>query len=153
MPFMSYENTPTNSTMIEGDYEVVLNKCARDYTKTQLECIICDFLVRTDVQQAYQGKHVFKRFYRDEAGKWPVEKIGKMANALGVENGNSFELADLVGLCCIIHVKPFTPPGGEPRDVILFYAPTAAGQLMSGGATANQGMQDVTDEVDDDLPF
>lgn len=154
MPFTSCVNTPANNSMREGDYECILKKCEVGRTKTSgIECIDCDFVVREDVIQDYQRKHIFKRFYRDNNGKWPMEKIGKMANALGVEQGSSFELADLVGLCCILHVKPWTPPDSlEPRDTILYFAQTKFGQMISGNAS-NTEMQDVTAEVDDELPF
>lgn len=152
MPFISYQNSPTNNTMREGDYECILKECGIGYTQTsKIECINCKFVVRDDVEQAYQRKCIFKRFYRNDKGEWPMEKIGKMANALGIEKDSSFELADLVGLCCILHVRPWAPDGGEPRDTITYYAPTKAGQMILGAA--NTELQDVTEEEADELPF
>lgn len=152
MAFISYENS-TNQAMKEGDYECVLRVCEIGATRAGTECIICDFMVRNDVEQENQNRHVFKRFYRDEEGRWPAEKIGKMANALGVEKGSSFELVDLVGLCCILHVKPYTPPdGGDTRDSIFYFAPTKVGQMLVPGSRDHE-LLDVTEDVNDELPF
>lgn len=148
MVFVAYENT-NNSVMKEGDYEVILAKCEEGTTKSKGDPVInFDFVVRSDVEQPYQKKHVFKSFYQDESGEWPLEKIGKYANSLGIEKGASFELDDLVGKCCILHVKPFTGNDGVERETIYFTLPTKAGQAVQSVAEAGFSMV-----VDDDAPF
>lgn len=151
MAFKSYEND--GGLMAEGDYEVVLVKCAETTTKTTGTPVIAfDFQVRSDVEQKYQRKHIFKSFYQDEnTGDWPTEKIGKLANSLGVPKGEEFELEDLVGRCCILHMKPFTGKDGVQRDAIFYSAKTKAGQLVqSDNAPSEPGFTEVEDE---DLPF
>lgn len=155
MAFVSCDNNQ-NDLMTEGDYEVMLRSCELTRTKTSnIECISMDFVVRDDVPQLYKRKHIFKRFYRDNnTGEWPVHKIGKIANALGIGSGSSFELADLVGLCCIVHIAPWAPPGGEMRDTIKYYKPTEVGQMLTFGEAVderNGELQEVPD--DDELPF
>lgn len=151
MAFKSYEND--GGLMIEGDYECILVKCVETTTKTSgMPVIAFDFQVRADVEQKYQRKHIFRNFYQDrDTGEWPTEKIGKLANALGVPKGESFELEELVGRCCILHMKPFTGSDGVTRDTIFYAASTKAGQaVQSAPASAPQGYEEVEDE---DLPF
>ena len=151
MAFKSYEND--GGLMAEGDYEVVLVKCCETTTKTSgMPVIAFDFQVRSDVEQKYQRKHIFKSFYQDkDSYAWPMEKIGKLANALGVPKGEEFELEDLVGKCCILHMKPFTGNDGVERDTIFYSAKTKAGQIVqSDNASDSEGYEEVDDE---DLPF
>jgi len=63
MAFKSCENTGANGCMREGDYEVMLISCAETTTRTTgAPTIAFDFRVRDDVEQSYQGKHIFKNF-------------------------------------------------------------------------------------------
>ena len=151
MAFKSYEND--GGLMAEGDYEVVLVKCCETTTRTSgMPVIAFDFQVRSDVEQKYQRKHIFKSFYQDrDTYEWPMEKIGKYANALGVPKGEEFELEDLVGKCCILHMKPFTGNDGVERDAIFYAAKTKVGQIVqSENASDSDGYEEVEDE---DLPF
>ena len=149
MSFKSYEND--GGLMAEGDYEVICLKAVETSTKnTGMPVIAFDFQVRSDVDQKYQRKHIFKNFYQDQEGKWPAEKIGKLANALGVPKGEDFELADLTGKCCILHMKPFVGNDGVERDAIFYTKPTAAGQMVKEAQPTAQGYTEVDD---DDLPF
>ncbi|MFR8331179.1 MAG: DUF669 domain-containing protein [Oscillospiraceae bacterium] len=93
----SYAND--QDLMRAGEYEVSLPRIVtRRRLKNGTECIKFEFVVRGDIEQAYQNKHKFKQFYRDrETGEWPMEKIGKYANALGIPKDDEFELDDLVG--------------------------------------------------------
>lgn len=154
MAFKSYENNGGSQAMAEGDYEVILVKCCETSTKTSgMPVIAFDFQVREDVEQRYQRKHIFKNFYQDrETYAWPLEKIGKFANALGVPKDEEFELADLVGKCCILHMRPFTGDDGVVRDAIFYPAPTKAGQLINSLPTIDDGYEEV-DLDDEDTPF
>ena len=144
MAFKAYEND--SGLMVEGDYEVICLKAREEVTRTTQKPVISfDFQVRSDVEQKYQRKHIFKSFYQDESGQWPKEKIGRLANALGIEKGREFELSELEGQCCILHMKPFTGQDGVARDAIFYAAATKAGQI--GGPS---GFAKVEDE---ELPF
>lgn len=149
--FHSVEND--GGLMKEGDYEVVLVKCEEGLTKTtQTPVIGFDFVVRSDVEQAYKKKHIFKSFYMDEeTNAYPADKIGKLANALGVPKGEGFDLADLVGQCCILHMKPFKGNDGVERDAIFYSKQTKAGQMVqTPDPSTASGYTEVEDE---DLPF
>lgn len=148
MAFKSYENVGSDGTMLEGDYEVQVVGCRETNTRTsQIPCIEFDFVVREDVDQRYKRKHIFKNFFKNDAGAWPAEKIGKIANALGIPQNQEFELADLVGLCCILHIKPFKRQDGTMIDTIYYAKSTEAGQLVQ---TASNNFTEVDDE---ELPF
>lgn len=150
MAFKAYEND--GGTMVEGDYEVICLKAEETLTKNGNLVIAFDFQVRSDVDQRYKRKHIFKNFYMDSlTGEWPMEKIGKMANALGIEKGEEFELSDLVGRCCILHMKPFKGNDGVERDAIFYAKQTKAGQAVNVlEAGSADGFEEVTDE---ELPF
>lgn len=151
MAFKSYENTGAGGCMAEGDYECILVKCCETSTKTTgTPCIMFDFQVRSDVEQKYQRKHIFKNFYPDrESGEYPAEKIGKYANSLGVPKDSEFELEDLICRCCILHMKPLAGNDGVERDCIFWTAQTKAGQMVQ--SAAQEGYTEVED--DEDLPF
>lgn len=147
--FKAVENNG-GGLMKEGDYEVVLVKCEETTTKTTYTPVIAfDFQVRSDVEQPYQKKHIFKNFYQDKnTGEWPADKIGKLANALGVEKGQDFDLPDLVGRCCILHMKPMMGNDGIERDTIFWSAATKAGQMIQEAEAG--GFTEVDDE---EIPF
>lgn len=149
MAFKSYENTGADSnTMLEGDYEVQLVNAGETLTRSSgIPCIAFDFVVREDVDQRYKRKHIFKNFFKDDNGVWPYEKIGKIANALGIPQGQEFDLGDLIGLCCILHIKPYKKQDGTMIDTIYYAKSTEAGQLIQ---TASNDFVEVDDE---DLPF
>lgn len=148
MAFKSYENVGSDGTMLEGDYEVQLVGCRETCTRTsQIPCIEFDFVVREDVEQRYKRKHIFKNFFKEKNGAWPVEKIGRLANALGIPQNQEFELADLVGMCCILHIKPYKRQDGSMIDSIYYAKSTEAGQLVQ---TASNNFTEVDDE---ELPF
>lgn len=154
MSFVAYEND-NSGLMAEGNYECVLVKCEETTTKTSgMPVIAFDFQVRSDVEQKYQRKHIFKNFYQDrDTYEWPVEKIGRLANSLGIPKGDPFELDDLVGRCCILHMKPFRGADGVERDCIFFTLPTEAGQQMQTVPSAPSAADGYTEVDDEDLPF
>lgn len=152
MTFKAYEND--GGLMVEGDYEVICLKAEETLTKKGNPVIDFDFQVRSDVEQRYQRKHIFKNFYMDsQTGEWPMEKIGKMANALGIEKGAEFELSDLVGRCCILHIKPFEGQDGVKRDAIFYAKRTEAGEVIQTIPGQQQDESGFTPVQTEELPF
>ena len=147
--FKSVENN--GGLMAQGDYEVYVKSCGVTTTKSGNECISFDFVVRSDVNQPYQNKHIFKKFYPSrDTGEYPSEKIGKYANALGIEKGQEFDLGDLVGLSCIIHISHFTTDDGVTRECIFYTAPSKVDPYM--GEAPNDDLPEIDDD-DKQLPF
>ena len=152
MAFKAYEND--GGLMVEGDYEVICLKAEETLTKNGKPVIAFDFQVRADIEQRYQRKHIFKNFYMDsQSGKWPMEKIGKMANALGIEKDVEFELSDLVGRCCILHMKPFEGQDGVKRDAILYAKRTEAREVIQKIPGQQQDESGFTPVQTEELPF
>lgn len=149
MGFKSVEND--GGLMAEGDYEVICLKAEETETKGGYPCIKFDFQVRSDVEQKYQRKHIFKSFFQDDNGEWPAERIGKYANSMGIPKGEEFELSDLEGKCLILHMKPYTGKDGTTRDSINYTKPTAAGQY--GEAPQQAAPAGYTAVEDEELPF
>lgn len=149
MAFKSVENNGNGGLMAEGDYEVICLKAEETTTKGGTPVIKFDFQVRSDVEQKYQRKHIFKNFYQNDSGEWPAAKIGKYANSMGIPNGMDFDLKDLNGRCLILHMRPFKPQDGEERDSIAWTAPTKAGQY--GAAPVPAGYTEV--DGSESLPF
>lgn len=142
-----------NSPMKEGDYEVILKEAKYTQTKSGIPCIFFDWVVRNDVEQAYKNRHIFKRYYQDNEGDWPADKLCRAAYALGVPEGAVFDVDDLAGRCCRAHVKPYTCKGGDGTertiDTIAYYAASEAWQAVQT-IGRNEGYMNVED---DDFPF
>ena len=152
MRFTSQENS--GGLMAEGDYEVICLKAEEAETKGGIPVIKFDFQVRSDVDQKYQRKHIFKSFFRDdETGEWPADKIGKYANSMGIPKGEEFELSDLEGKCLILHMKPYTGKDGTTRDSINYTKPTEAGQYGEAPASSNSFVKVEDEELPFDDPF
>lgn len=151
MGFKSVENN--GGLMKEGDYEVYVKECGYSQTKNGNECIKFEFVVRADVEQEYKNKHIFKNFYPSrETGGYDADKIGKYANALGIEKGQDFELEDLIGRNCILHISHFTGDDGVTRECIFWTAQSKANSYITDVRTSDSFGQ-VDDISDDELPF
>ena len=151
MAFKAVEND--GGLMKKGDYEVYVKSCGYATTRNEVECIAFDFVVRADVEQEYQNKHLFKNFYKNrETGEYDVAKLGKYANALGIEKGQDFELDDLIGRNCIVHISHFTGDDGVTRECIYYVATSKVTPYIG---EAPDGSDIIPDEElnDDPLPF
>ncbi len=147
----SFKSVQNNGGMMaEGDYEVYVKKCEEGETYSSTECIFFDFVVRADVEQPYQNKHIFKKFYKNEAGQYPSDKIGKYANALGIPEGQDFELNDLIGRNCIVHISHFIGNDGVKRECIYYTAKSKAEPYMSVPPASDFAM---LEDDDAQLPF
>lgn len=152
-----------NRTAIpEGKYECVCVSCQQKESQKGTPYIEFEFLIRNDVEQAAKGRHIFKKFFKDDNGQWPEAKIGKYANSLGVPVGEDFEYWQLRGMFCIVAVKNYTDDDtGEIRDCVYFTAPSKFQQKEAAPSDfsdvpasetpfAEEGSFDVKSE---DIPF
>lgn len=153
MAFKSVEND--GDLMREGEYEVYVKHCEETETKGGTPCIAFDFVVRSDVEQAYKNKHKFKNFYRDrETGQWPSEKIGKYANALGIPKGDDFELDDLVGRSCVMVIGHYEDKKTlETKDCIYYLKASKAEPYIAGLSASGYGGFAELEDDDGELPF
>lgn len=136
--------------MEEGNYEVILKDAKYTHTQSGIPCIFFDWVVRNDIEQKYKNKHIFKRYYQDDEGNWPADKLSKAAIALGVPEGADFDVDDLVGKTCRLHIKPYTLKDGRVVDSITNYTPSEGEQLVQTvGKHGNEFVQ--VDE--EELPF
>lgn len=150
MGFKSVEND--SDLMKEGEYEVYVKECKETETQNGTPVIKFDFVVRSDVDQPYKGKHKFKNFYRDKVtGDWPNEKIGKYANALGIPKGDGFELDELIGLNCILVIKHYTTDDNETKDCIFYAKKSKAAPYVAAPPSFDGGVPEEDD--DGELPF
>ncbi len=140
--------------MEEGNYEVILKDAKYTQTQSGIPCISFDWVVRNDVEQKYKNKHIFKRYYQDDKGNWPVDKLSKAAYGLGVPEGADFDVDDLVGKTCRVHVKPFTFTDGSGNertiDSITNYTASENGQLVQ---TVEKKDDEFVNVEDEELPF
>lgn len=145
MAFTSVENK-SSGLMKEGEYEAFCSDAKITTTENRTDTIAFDFVIRTDVEQAYQRKHVFKNFYQDDNGEWPGEKIGKFASSMGIPNGTEFELNDLIGRNLILVIKHFTGSDGVERECIYYTKKTEHESNISN-------FVDLSPEESEDCPF
>lgn len=159
-----------------GDYEVVLKverKFVKDGTK---EFLNLDFVIRDDVDQKFQGSHVFDKAWKDTTNpQWfDLKKLGSILVTQKGKEGykTSFDEVDefiqyINGISLIVTVeKKFDDFAQKEVNSIkyLSYKPTAAGpyikptkenskpldDLGGGIKGANTAQLDVSDS---DLPF
>ena len=151
MNFTSVENKQEYSIyMVEGDYEAQLIKAEEKTSQSGSTYLSFEFVVREDVEQRYKKKHVWRSYFKDESGEYNADRIGKLISALGVPVGVNIEIEDLVGRCCIIHVKPYTSTKtGKTSDSIMWYAKTKAGQLIK----SFEEFTEVKEDEEEGLPF
>lgn len=137
--------------MAEGNYEVIVVDCKEKTTDQGYELISFDFKIRDDVEQAYKRKRFFKSFYREQDGSLSEEtekKLCVLAHNLGIPDGSDFDLPDLIGKCCILHIGPYTNPNtGLTKDALMYSKPTEVGQAID----APQGFTDVSET--EEVPF
>lgn len=151
MNFTSVENKQGFSdNMVEGDYEAQLINAGEKTGRSGVTYLEFEFVVREDVEQRYKKKHVWRSYFKNENDEYDAERIGKIVSALGVPVGVNIEVEDLVGRCCIIHVKPYkSTKTGRTSDSIQWYAKTKVGQLIK----SFDQFTEVSKDEEEGLPF
>lgn len=154
MGFKSVKND--GGMMKPGDYEVFVKECGYSVTKNGNDCIKFDFVVRDDVEQEYQKKHIFKNFYPSrETGEYDADKIGKYADSLGIEPGQDFDLDDLIGRNCILHIGRFVGNDGVERECIQYTKRSKTDSFVQTVPSSASEFQKISEDeyTDEDLPF
>lgn len=135
--------------MKAGAYEAVVRKCEEKTTDQGYELISIDFQMRADVQQEYKNKHFFLNIFKEADGSLSdkgINRLGKVAHALGIPKDSDFDLPDLIGRCCILNIRPFTNENGITKDSLYYAEPTKAGQYV-------QSVTAISNDDDEDMPF
>lgn len=99
---LDFSKAQQGNEIKDGAYEVVVNKAVENATKSGAEFIDIDLIVRNDVDQPFQNKHIFPKIWKAKAtGKYNESMIMAIAQALQLEDGKSYNgfdelLADFV---------------------------------------------------------
>ncbi|MCD5070374.1 DUF669 domain-containing protein [Enterococcus hirae] len=99
---LDFSKAQQGNEIKDGTYEVVVNKAVENATPSGAEFIDIDLIVRNDVQQQFQNKHIFPKIWKAKAtGKYNEGMIMAIAQALQLEDGKSYNgfdelLADFV---------------------------------------------------------
>lgn len=82
----------------DGSYEVIVNRANEDATPGGSEYIELDLVVRNDVDQPYQNKHIFAKVWKAKAtGQYNEGRIMAIADALQLQDGAEYNsLQDLL---------------------------------------------------------
>ena len=142
-----------------GDYEVVLKverKITKDGTK---EFANLDFMIRDDVDQKFQGSHVFDKAWKDTTNpQWfDLKKLGSIlvTQKSREDYKTSFEEVDefiqyINGISLVVTVeKKYDDYAQKEVNSIkyLSYKPSKAGPYVKPVKDANPNLQDLGDGV------
>lgn len=93
---VDHNDVYSDNLIAEGKYEFLIHNSYFDVTKSGAECICLDLVVRNDVDQKYQNKHIW---YQSWKRKNPDEKciegysrqdINAISKAAALQNGKSY---------------------------------------------------------------
>ena len=153
-----------------GDYEVVL-KVERKLTKdNSKEFANLDFMIRDDVDQKFQGSHVFDKAWKDTSNpQWfDLKKLGSiLVTQKGREDyKTSFEEVDefiqyINGITLVVTVeKKYDDFAQKEVNSIkyLSYKPSKAGPYVkpvkeNAAKHENANLEELQDISDNDIPF
>ena len=154
----------------DGYYEVVVNRCNEDATPGGAEYTEFDLIIRNDIDQPNQNKHIFHKVWKSKADqKYNMKQFNTIGKACQLQNGKSYSsfndlLNDFEGKTALVFVKNETSEyNGKTYENlnVKMWQETKYPQLQhqfkqkEGGSTAS-AQQDFNGPVnvqDDDLPF
>ncbi|MFC4771745.1 DUF669 domain-containing protein [Enterococcus hermanniensis] len=160
---LDFSKAQQGNEIKDGTYEVIINKAVENATKSGAEFIDIDLIVRNDVQQSFQNKHVFPKIWKAKAtGKYNEGMIMAIAQALQLEDGKSYNgfdelLADFVLKPVRVTVKNEESNGYRNTNVKRWEKTNTTGpvnhQFKNGDEPSfGPGRPTVTVQKDD-LPF
>lgn len=161
---LDFSKAQQGNEIKDGTYEVVINKAVENATKSGAEFIDIDLIVRNDVQQSFQNKHIFPKIWKTKAtGKYNEGMIMAIAQALQLEDGKtyaSFEelLADFVLKPVLVRVKTEESNGYKNVNVKSWDKTNTIGpvnhQFKNGDEPSFGPEREKTVTIEkDDLPF
>ena len=159
-----------------GDYEMVL-KAERKFTKDGTkEFVNLDFLIRDDIDQKFQGSHVFDKAWKDASNpKWfDLKKLGSILVTQKGKDGYKTEFEEVdefiqfingITLVATVEKKYDDFAEKEVNSIkYLSYKPSKAGPYVKPTKEDSAPLQDLGDGVkgantadldlpDDSVPF
>lgn len=156
----------------EGDYECVIISASQGFTKSGAENFTANMVIREDVPQKYQGKHIFHTIWRKKdptaddmkVDGFSFKQIMQLARGAELPNGKLYETLDdlgndLVGKFIKVTVE-HQEYKGKPTERVKWINKT---EHPRGSTTVSQDSQhqppqrqkqgSVSDLADDDLPW
>ena len=145
-----------------GEYEALIVNVEQRTAKSGTESINVEFVLRNDVQQEYQNKHVWMDVWRTqktiENGQY-ARNINTISKVAGIQNGQKFEgfeswVAAVKNRPCKITVGIETYNDKEKNTVKWLndtVFPNVAHKFKD--TTTNTVTQQPVEEETDDLPF
>jgi hypothetical protein len=160
---LDFSKAQQGNEIKDGAYEVVVNKAIENATPSGAEYIDIDLIVRNDVEQTFQNKHIFAKIWKAKAtGKYNEGMVMAIAQALQLEDGKSYNgfdelLADFVLKPVLVRVKTEESNGYKNVNVKSWEKTNTTGavnhQFKNGDEPSfGPARPDVTVQKDD-LPF
>ncbi|MFC0278102.1 DUF669 domain-containing protein [Enterococcus devriesei] len=161
---LDFSKAQQGNEIKDGTYEVIINKAVENATKSGAEFIDIDLIVRNDVQQQFQNKHIFPKIWKAKAtGKYNEGMIMAIAQALQLEDGKSYNgfdelLADFVLKPVLVRVKTEESNGYKNVNVKSWEKTNTTGpvnhQFKNGDEPSfGPSREPAPTAKEDDLPF
>ena len=144
---------PAERSVLHGEFEIYCSAAAYSVARSGDDIIELEFTVRPDVQQDHQNYRFRKTFWLQGDGQLKdgdLDKLGKYAGALGIEEGQEFDLDDLIGLSARLRSFAFTNDEGRTFDCIAL-SKSKADKPYTTSITPPVPAE--LDEDDEELPF
>ena len=160
---LDFSKAQQGNEIKDGTYEVVVNKAVENATKSGAEFIDIDLIVRNDVDQPFQNKHIFAKIWKAKAtSKYNEGMVMAIAQALGLEDGKTYNgleefFADMVLKPVRVTVKNEESNGYRNTNVKRWEKTNTTGPVnhqFKNGDEPSFGPNRPTVTVQkDDLPF
>lgn len=161
-----YDSSDAHSLVKVGEYEALIESLEVRTTPNGKNKLTIMFRIRTDVDQAYRNKVMYKDIWEDkeEPDKFNVKQINKLLGTQpDIKNGQEFENINkiidfLTGKALIIHIAiEFDNYRGEDVNTIDYFkkskvgAPESLFQSVEEKPSTEEVKKDIIST--DDLPF
>lgn len=161
-----YDSSDANGLVKVGEYEALIESLEVRTTQNGKNKLTVKFRIRSDVEQAYRNKIMFKDIWEDkeEPDKFNVKQINRLLSTQpDIQNGQEFEninkiIEFLTGKALIIHIAvEFDDYHGVDINTIDYYKKSKIGAPESLLQSVGQkpSIEEVKKDIisTDDLPF